>query len=67
MEHTRSPLAEWKEVNAQEINSIFRAASGIENELIVLQDGVSNSLAARSNCDLPGSIQAFVIQECDCK
>ena len=58
------PLPEGKEVYAQKINSIFRAACDIEDELIVLsnvlQDEVSHSFATRSNRDLPGNSQAFV-------
>ncbi len=58
------PLPKGKEVYAQKINSIFRAACDIENELIVLsnvlRDEVSHSFATRSNRDLPGNNQAFV-------
>ncbi len=57
------PLPKGKEVYAQKINSIFRAACDIENELIVLSNvlhGVSHSFATRSNRDLPGDSQAFV-------
>ncbi len=57
-------LPEGKEVYAQKINSIFRAACEIENELIVLsnvlQDEVSHSFATRSNRELPGNSQAIV-------
>ena len=58
------PLPEGNEVYGQKINSIFKAACDIENELIVLsnvlQDEVSHSFATRSDRDLPGNSQAFV-------